>query len=72
MEEEETYGDDVINVKGLLALINDSPDGDLNMCDIDTSQVVQESSQNQEHTWFLYSGCSQNRIGLNSLLADFV
>lgn len=41
MEEEETFEDEWLNVKGILALINDTPDGDSSKCDVDTSQAVQ-------------------------------
>ena len=71
MEEEDTSEDEGLSVKGLMALISDSPDGNHNMCDTDTSQVVQEWSQNLEHTWFLDSGCSRHMIGFKSLLTYF-
>lgn len=36
-EDKETFEDDWINVNGLMTLMNDSSDGDLNMCDADIS-----------------------------------
>ena len=55
-----------------MALINDSPYGNLNMCDVGMSQVFQGSSQNLDHTWFLNSRCSRHMIGLRSLLIGFL
>ena len=53
-------------------LINVSPDDNLHMCEAETSQAVQGSIQNLEHTWFLYSGCSRHMTSIKSLLTYFV
>ena len=72
VNDEETFEDDGLDVKGLMTFNNDSPDGNINMCDTDISQAVQGSSQNLEHTWFLDSGSTRHMTNLKSLLTDFV
>lgn len=42
MVEEETFEDEGLNIKVLMALINNTPDGGANKGGVDTSQAIQE------------------------------
>lgn len=71
MEEEETSKDEELNVKGLFSHINDFPNGNLNMCDVDTSLAIQELDRNLENTWFPDSRYTKHMTILKSFLTYF-
>lgn len=63
-----TFKDEGLNVKGLMAVINDSPD---DMCGADNSRTVKGSNLNLGQTGYLDGGISIHMIRFKSLLMDF-
>ena len=68
VEEEENSEDEGLNVKGLIAIIIDSPNG---MCKSDDSHTVKGSSLNLGKTFYLDNGSSRHMTGFKSPLTNF-